>query len=224
MSAPPELLLAGWPVAASLALAVVRGRRRRGRSRMRANRALHELRRPLQVLALGAEAPFAPQVEQAIAALGDLDAALNGGAQGLRRELLDLRLVVEDAADRWGAVPGGARVGVRWRAADAHVLGDRARIGQALDNLLANALEHGGGAALIECTICARGIRIAVCSRGAHRRSPGRPSRRRGHGLAVVAEVAAAHGGEATNPRREGGGTMAAIVLPLASAKPPQGT
>jgi hypothetical protein len=51
--APPELLAAGWPLAGGLGLVVAWLGRREGRRRAALHRSLHELRRPLQILALG---------------------------------------------------------------------------------------------------------------------------------------------------------------------------
>lgn len=51
--------VAGWPVAASLAVAVVAQGLRAGRHRTALNEALHELRRPLQAIALAAGPPGA---------------------------------------------------------------------------------------------------------------------------------------------------------------------
>jgi hypothetical protein len=48
-------LIAGWPLALTVAAFLVRERVRGDRRRGALNRALHELRRPLQALALGAD-------------------------------------------------------------------------------------------------------------------------------------------------------------------------
>ena len=41
-------------------------------------------------------------------------------------------------------------------------MADPCRMAQALDNLLANAIEHGGLRVWVEATIGARGVRISV--------------------------------------------------------------
>src|SRR3954452_10308974 len=80
-------VVAGWPLAASLAALGVRGAQ--GERRRRAlNECLHELRRPLQALALAA--PAAPRsgdcdrvgssLRLAAQALERLDLEINGGA------------------------------------------------------------------------------------------------------------------------------------------------
>ena len=91
-------------------------------------------------------------------------------------------------------------------AGPALVLGDRARLAQATGNLIANALEHGGGQVRVRCRALDSAVRIEVSDHG-----PGLPApvesmvrRRRGwherggrhgHGLRIAASVAAAHGG-----------------------------
>src|SRR5436190_1773436 len=82
-----ETLSAGWPL--GLALAAAAGGRRVGSARRRAalNRALHELRRPLQVLALSGPSPSRAggppgALDLAIAAVDDLDREINGSAAG----------------------------------------------------------------------------------------------------------------------------------------------
>ena len=44
----------------------------------------------------------------------------------------------------------GRRISVRWRCGDAVADVDPLRVSQALDNLIANALEHGGGPITLE--------------------------------------------------------------------------
>ena len=70
------------------------------------------------------------------------------------------------------------------------VLVDPRRAEGALDNLIANALEHGTLSVLVTARRGRRGVRISVVDGGAgcdgrHRRDP-----RRGHGLRIVGEVA----------------------------------
>ncbi|MDX6663649.1 MAG: hypothetical protein QOG09_1751, partial [Solirubrobacterales bacterium] len=90
-------LLDGWPVAATLALALAGDRVRCGRRRSTLNGALHELRRPLQILALSAAAPATPTGEGASPleltwlALADLDRHINGGSGPFRPRLIRCR-------------------------------------------------------------------------------------------------------------------------------------
>jgi signal transduction histidine kinase len=100
---------------------------------------------------------------------------------------------------------------------------------QAIDNLIVNAIEHGGPSILVEAEAEAPHLRISVADSGgasrpaARRGSPavvlaglaGR--RRRGHGLSVVRRVAAAHGGRFTL-QRSARGSVAVFELPLPAA------
>ncbi len=99
-------LFAGWPLAASLAMAVTAQALRAGRRRSALNQAMHELRRPLQAVALAASGPrvAAPagmesSMQLAAAALERLDREINGGTGG------------GGAAANWCAGPGGRRGG-----------------------------------------------------------------------------------------------------------------
>jgi hypothetical protein len=87
MTGALDWVAAGWPLAATLALALVAERFRAGRRRSALNRALHELHRPLQAMALAVGRPHAVaaasgSLEMAIAALAQLDREINGAAAG----------------------------------------------------------------------------------------------------------------------------------------------
>jgi two-component sensor histidine kinase len=118
--------------------------------------------------------------------------------------------------ERWrrqAARAGGIRV--YWDAGPAMVEGDSARLAQALDNLISNALEHGGPPLVVTGARVAGRIWITVAN-GVRPGSPPRPpDPRRGHGTRVVSEVATAHGGRFALCRT-GGGCVAALELPLA--------
>ena len=228
-----------WPMLVTIAAAVALDRRRECRRRTALNVALHELRRPLNALALATHGPAGRgrspvgtrgQVEAAIAALAGLDAEVNGRRAPRLRARLRADELARDAIERWSAPAAllGRDLDLRWRAGPAVVVGDRAALSRALDNLLANALEHGGRAVRIEAGVARRRLRIAVAEgdRGAGngrgelavplRRAPaGNRDPRRGHGLATVARIASAHGGRLAF-RRDGAGARAVLELPLA--------
>jgi signal transduction histidine kinase len=221
-------LIAGWPLALTVAAFLVRERVRGGRRRGALNRALHELRRPLQALALGAEDASRDggsangdgpgKLELALAALDDLDHELNGGEPPLRMRPVVCRTWVEGALGRWRVAAGrsGSPVELRWRAGSATVLADPRRLAQALDNLIVNAIEHGGPPIRVVGSVSGVSVRIEVVDRGCGGVGPTRRARgRRGHGLEVVARVAAQHGGRfmVSRGRRS---TVAALELPLA--------
>lgn len=219
-------LILGWPAAMALAVAVA-GQGLSGRRRRTAlNRALHELRRPLQALALAAagERPLSAQLELAALALADLDQAVNGGAASARMKLARCRPLVEDAAVRWRGTASAAGGGITlsWDASDVWLFADPARLAQALDNLICNALEHGGARVAIEVSEVPGRVRLAFRDFGARVR-PSSPPRapgaaRHGHGLKVVAAVAAAHRGRLALERGSGG-TVAVLELPVAARK-----
>ncbi len=193
----------------------------KARRRAALNRALHELRRPLQALAL-APAPAgrtaAPgAAELALVALDDLDHEINGSMRSVAPRPVACRALVESAIERWRGPAAEARrsLELRWRAGAAMAMVDPRRVAQALDNLIANAIEHGGLRVLVEATIAARGVRISVSN--AALPAPARAGRdpRRGHGLRLVASIAAASGGRFLVQHRAGA-WVAVLELPLA--------
>jgi signal transduction histidine kinase len=226
-------IAAGWPLAASLA-AVAAGGLRAGRRRTALNEALHELRRPLQALALSAPAGrrAEPAVEwslqMASAALERLEREINGEPVASPVATLRARPLLEAAVGRWrsrAALAGGS-LELRWRAADPRLRGDGYALAQALDNLVVNAIEHGGPQIVVEAGSTGGRLRIAVRDSGRASRPASRREtpveliarlsghRRRGHGLRVVRRTAADHGGEFTL-RRSDSGTTAMLELPL---------
>lgn len=204
----------------AVALVVVEAGRtfRDARRARRLNRALHELRRPLQAIALSLESA-APDVggataclEQARAALRDLDAIVNGGREPRTVRRAPVAEVLDGLALRWRF----ADVDVEPDSAGAEVEADLDRLGAALDNLVANALRHGSGIVRVRATTRAGKVRFEVrdCGPGP-RPVPDRCDRRHGHGLRVVADVASRSGGEALPAHAvPAGGTLAAISLP----------
>jgi signal transduction histidine kinase len=139
---------AGWPLAASLAVAVTAQSLVAGRRRTALNEALHELRRPLQALVL-AEPERATDIglsEQAALALERLDREINGGPAPDCRQRVEVALLAAAAVRRWQGRAGlaGCKLRLGELNTEATVRGDRGAISQALDNLVVNAIEHGG--------------------------------------------------------------------------------
>lgn len=228
-------VVAGWPLAASIAAAITVRELRAGRRRGALNEALHELRRPLQSLVLAAGAGASPRVVEgsarlAATALERLEHEINGGgAPGSTTEILLARPVLESAVGRWRARAslGGGSLALRWRAGEAMVEADRHGVAQALDNLIVNAIEHGGPEVVVEARTRADRLRVTVADSGRASRPASRREtpaelvarlsgrRRRGHGLSVVRRAAAAHGGRFALRQSERG-SLAVLELPLA--------
>jgi two-component system, OmpR family, sensor histidine kinase MtrB len=191
------------------------------------NRALHELRRPLQALVLledgsgrpAAAPPHASRrglLELASSALQDLDGAVNGAAPMRPARRISCREALMASLERWrpqASREGGIRV--YWDAGPAPIEGDPARLAQALDNLLSNAVEHGAPPVVVTGARVAGRIRITIANGVRHDRVAPRPDPRRGHGTEVVSEVASAHGGRFALCHTSSG-CVAALELPLA--------
>jgi signal transduction histidine kinase len=226
-------IVAGWPVIASTAVTAGAQWWRESRRRSALNRALHELRRPLQAVAFAAGPQLAAPggedpVELAAAALERLDREINGGPSAAPWGTIDAQRLVREAVGRWQARARFAdgSLELRWNAGPTTVRGDAGALSQALDNLIVNAIEHGGPTIVVAASRREGRLRIAVVDSGrawrprSRRNSPAEVlarlggRHRHGHGLAVVRKVASAHGGR-FGFRRSAQGSLAVIELPL---------
>jgi two-component system, OmpR family, sensor kinase len=191
--------------------------------------AAHELRTPLATLQLvtesgvrepGRAAEALHRSARLAAELGRLvtgllvRARLAAGTVTAEREPLRLDLLVEQVLDDYD---------VGLTAEPCIVLGDPDLLGQAVRNLVDNAVRHGGGTTV--AVTVAEG-RVAVRDHGAGVAAADRERMFErtvtgegegggtGIGLAIVRWVAELHGGTARLLAADGGGTLAELVLP----------
>jgi two-component system sensor histidine kinase HydH len=144
---------------------------------------------------------------------------------------LDVVRLVDETAQfvNLSARATGVEVRTRTRVAKAWVLGDAERLRQALLNLVLNAMQamREGGVLTLGTRIVAGSVVITVRDSGpgmdahtlARATEPFFTTRPNGTGLglAVVREVAEAHGARFTMASRPGRGTRACLTIPLAS-------
>ena len=151
----------------------------------------------------------------------------------LAREPVELDQVVAEAVDT--ALTVEPERSISLDAEQTIVLGDRDRLRQIVDNLLANVREHtppetpvrvsvstSDGTARIEVEDAGPGMAPEEAERVFERFYRADPSRARasggvGLGLSIVAAVAEAHGGEVSARSEPGRGSTFRISLPLAS-------
>jgi signal transduction histidine kinase len=234
--------LAGWLAAACATCVALLAWRLLGTRTEAVARACHELRGPITAARLGLQlgvrsGELTPdrlraldqELGRAGLALEDLSTVQVRPSRSARArprcvaEQVDLSEVVRASIEAWR--PWAASRGSELRTASladrAYVRGDRLRIAQATGNLIANAIEHGGGRIELSCVARAGTARIRVADDG-----PGLPApvselcRRarhgrglRGRGLAIVSDVAQAHGGRLSAEATERG-TQLVLELP----------
>jgi hypothetical protein len=182
------------------------------RRRRLLNEALHELRRPLQELALRTPAVRSGWVEPAIAALAEVDSIVNGRPCGARVVEFSVADVVGAGRSRWSP----DAVDFQVEADGVRLIGDPAGIGAALDNLISNAVEHGTG----PVTVRAGGsngtavLSVASAPAAAVTGGPRGADPRRGHGLRIAERVATEHHGALERPRLIRGAVTTRLILP----------
>jgi signal transduction histidine kinase len=201
--------------------------------------AAHELRTPLAVLtarldALGPEAAatLLPDVQRMNRIVEQLlrVARLDSGGLDLSHEV-DLRKVAADVVGYMAgvAIRSGRKLALGGEAGPILVRGDAGALGDALRNLVENAIRHAPASSEIEVLLAADG-RLTVRDSGpgltaeerelAFRRFwRGRGARGAGVGLGltIVAETARAHGGEVAVTPNELGGSDFTLRIPLAA-------
>ncbi|HXQ80892.1 MAG TPA: ATP-binding protein [Opitutaceae bacterium] len=159
--------------------------------------------------------------------------AAEAGALALRRERVDLRALATRAADLYREVAEQKGIGIALELpARAEMDGDPVRLGQALSNLVDNALKYtpeGGRVALavaadpsaVTVTVSDNGPGVPAAERDAvwrrlYRGDASRSQRGWGLGLTLVRAVAEAHGGSASVSDAPGGGARFQMRFPAA--------
>ena len=215
------LALLAWALAAQALH--LRGRRRL----VLAARAGHEVRGPLCTAQLALDGlersarvdAIGLELQRAALALDELSGAPRPAAVAR----VDVARLLSEAAHAWRSLAEAHGVTLEVEPGGALVLGDRLRLAQACGNLVANAIEHGGGRVRVHSSSDGGRARVAVRDCGPGLPAPvaelvaaarGRRSAR-GHGLAIAAAVADSHGGRlASLPAARG----AHLVLELPAA------
>jgi two-component system, OmpR family, sensor kinase len=211
--------------------------------------ASHELRTPLAMLRtelelMARDRPAGRALDGAVAsAIAETDrltrltedllvlARSDGGRLPLQVEAVAVADLLADATSRYASneVDRDAHIeppGLRVRA-------DRTRIGQALTNLIDNALRHGSGPVRVGALLRDGLVEVHVTDRGAGfpagflataferfaRGDAGRTASGSGLGLAIVQAIAESHGGRADAVNPAGGGADVWIAIPAANAR-----
>jgi signal transduction histidine kinase len=163
-------------------------------------------------------------------ALLDISAA-EAGALKLNRDRIDVRALTERAADLYREVAEEKKITVTLdQPAPAELSVDAIRLGQAVNNLLDNALKYtpdGGRVTLatrnepraVVITVADNGPGVAVAEREAifrrlYRGDASRSQRGLGLGLSMVKAIVEAHGGTVRVDDAPGGGARFEIRLP----------
>ena len=169
--------------------------------------------------------------------MSDLAAALltlaraDAGALLPSREKVDLQSLIEGLVAR--LADATHRLHFRHEGGPLRVAGDGRLLAQALENLLANAIRHGGSSIEIHARAEGSRIRIAVSDDGPGfpaalakrmferfaRGDEARAGAGFGLGLSIAQAIAAAHGGSLAAIRIAGGATLE-LTLPSAEREP----
>jgi signal transduction histidine kinase len=231
------LTIAGWLVAIWAALAALTFRRLLATRMELVARASHEVRGSITALRLGMR-PGDPspsrlraldlELGRAAAAVEDLVGACARRPMGQDLELVDAGQLLADSVEAWrpAAAERGADLALSWSGPPASLLGDRYRLAQATGNLIANAIEHGGGDVQVVGRLDGATVRVEVTDRGPGLPAPvselARGARggkgRRGRGLAIAATIARHHGGRLAAAPSERGARLV-LELPAAPAR-----
>ncbi len=203
--------------------------------------ACHELRGPITAARLGLQLgartgelsseqlrAIDQELGRAGLALEDLDLARRRAPRLPSFEPVDVGALLRDSVQalRPAAQERQASLRLLRRGNPAHpalVRGDRLRLAQVTGNLIANAIEHGGGAIDVTQVTEPERVRIEVQDDGPGLQAPldelGRRARRRdsrrGHGLTIASAIVSEHRGRLSAAPSERGARLV-LELPLA--------
>jgi signal transduction histidine kinase len=237
----PALAVAGSTLSALAVGVALLGTRRRAGRLERVARATHELRGPIAAARLGVRMgvrlgalsggrlrAVELELERAALALEDFCAAAGGRQAPSRLQEVRLAALVADCTEAWrpAAAARGGEIRVLWPSGEVVIHGDRLRLAQALDNLLANAIEHGEGTVEVRGRVDAGCVRVEVTDCGPGLPAPvaelSRRARRgrglRGRGLAIASTIARDHGGRLAAAPSDRGARLL-LELPLAGGE-----
>ncbi|HZR91535.1 MAG TPA: ATP-binding protein [Gaiellaceae bacterium] len=165
-------------------------------------------------------------------------ARLDEGRLPLHHERIDVVALLDAVVTRFERRSAEAHRPITVVPVPVRLEGDRLRLEQALANLLENALRHGGGAIDLYVRETDEAVELHVADHGPgfpdgflpdafarfSRADQARTEAGAGLGLAIVAEIAAAHGGTVGAVNRPGGGADVWLALPQAvtTSTPPE--
>lgn len=158
--------------------------------------------------------------------------AAEAGALKLNRDRIDLRMLADRAADLYREVAEEKKITITLdQPAPAELDADAIRLGQAVNNLVDNALKYtpdGGqvviatraepAAAVLTVTDTGPGVPLAereAIWRRLYRGDSSRSQRGLGLGLSLVKAIVEAHGGTATVEEAPGGGARFTLRVPV---------
>jgi two-component system, sensor histidine kinase len=208
--------------------------------------AMEILRRPESTTAHATRAHeiIARNITQQVRLVDDLLdlSRITRGKVEIQREVLDLREILKEQAEAFGAAARdkGLELATRTGGAPLLVLGDRLRLGQILANLLTNAIKYTEAGGSITATVAAEGtdavlLRIRDTGVGISRdllphifepfrqaeTSLARTSGGLGIGLSIARSLSERHGGTLTaHSDGIGAGSVLTLRLPRAEARP----
>ncbi len=236
--------IGGWLAAAAVAALAMMAWRALGARMEDVARACHEARGPITAARLGLELgsragelsaarlrAIDVELGRASLALADLDAVRERRRAACSFGRVDLQGLLADSVEAWwpAAAAAGKQLQLQLQRSEDPVAlrGDRLRLAQAVGNLIANAIEHGGAVTQVRGWAGATGVRIEVSDDGGGLPAPlaaltRRPRHGRGahgRGLAIVAGIAGAHGGRLASMPTERG-TRLVLELPRADPRP----